>query len=90
MVGGRREGNDEAVDVVVVVVVDVIIAAAGIVRILGSIAAITLDASIGSVRGGGSIGGKNDDIALPRARIHHRLANAPVRLENDQRGNTLE
>jgi hypothetical protein len=86
MVGGRREGNDEAVDVVVVVG----IAAAGIVRILGSIAAITLDASIGSVRGGGSIGGKNDDIALPRARIHHRLANAPVRLENDQRGNTLE
>jgi hypothetical protein len=86
MVGGRREGNDEAVDVVVVVG----IAAAGIVRILGSIAAITLDASIGSVRGGGSIGGKNDDIALPRARIHHRLANAPVRLENDQRRNTLE
>jgi hypothetical protein len=86
MVGGRREGNDEAVDVVVVVG----IAAAGIVRILGSIAAITLDASIGSVCGGGSIGGKNDDIALPRARIHHRLANAPVRLENDQRGNTLE
>jgi hypothetical protein len=87
MVGGREGGNDEAVAAVVVVG----IAAAGIIRISGSIAAITLDASIGSVRGGGSIiGGKNDDIALPRARIHHRLANAPVRLENDKRGNTLE